>query len=55
MIEYDTVKRNHKMAEKYMVIANPVQDADEDFSDMWAEIYLRDYSSDKSLRNMAIR
>ena len=55
-LEYDTVKDNHKNAEKYMVM-NVTDDKDEQFEDMWAEMYCNDYNNkhpENPMKNISI-
>lgn len=54
VVEYDTATGNHKSAKKYMVLDSPGEEDDEIFSDMWAEMYMGDYISDKSIHNLKI-
>ena len=55
-LEYDTVKDNHKIVERY-IIMNTSTDPDEQFEDMWTEMYLSDYNNahpDNPMENLCI-
>ena len=43
-VGYNTEKGNYKQADKIMILDCPVDD--NDYSDMWADIFVRDYEQD---------
>ena len=52
-VEYDTEKGNHKKSEKYMILNNK---SEEEFNDMWADMFARDYELEhkSSIKNIEV-
>lgn len=54
ILDYDTENDNHKTVERYMVMDSKLE---EEFADMWADIYCRDYNDNhpnKQMKNLSI-
>lgn len=50
-MSYFTDNGNYKKSDKYMVMDNPSED---EFSDMWADMFVRDYAQKYHLKDLQI-
>lgn len=51
-IEYETEKGNINKSDKYMIMDN--SNREDDYSDTWADIFVRDYCDEHHLKNYQI-